>query len=64
MTDSIKGVSVIAKLLQSEKAKDKIKQTFVGKVFHSKVEKSKVTCLHPDKMDVSKDNDKDILTKW
>ena len=47
MTDSIKGVSVIAKLLQSEKAKDKIKKTFAGKVFHSKLENQRLQCLHP-----------------
>ena len=36
MADRQRGESEIAKLLQTEKAKDKIKQTFEGKVFHSK----------------------------
>lgn len=58
MADRQKGESEIAKLLQTEKAKDKIKQTFEGKVFHSKPEKSKVKCVHPTK------EDKEKLNKW
>ena len=55
MGDHTKGASEIAKLLQTENAKDKIKQTFEGKVFHSKAEKSKVKCLHPTKKELNED---------
>ena len=57
-----KGKSEIAKLLQTEKANDKIKQTFEGKVFYSKPEKTKVKCVHPSKEKLHEDKEK--LNKW
>ena len=62
MSDDQKGESEIAKLLQTEKAKDKIKQTFEGKVFHSKLEKTKVKCVHQTKEELKEDKKK--LNKW
>ena len=62
MADRQRGESEIAKLLQTEKAKDKIKQTFEGKVFHSKPEKPKVKCIHPNKEELKEDKEK--LNKW
>lgn len=62
MSNDQKGESEIAKLLQTEKAKDKIKQTFEGKVFHSKPEKTKVKCGHPTKEGLK--DDKEKLNKW
>lgn len=62
MADRQKGESEIAKLLQTEKAKDKIKQTFEGKVFYQKPEKSKVKCVHPTKEEIKEDKEK--LNKW
>ena len=62
MSDDQKGESEIAKLLQTEKAKDKIKQTFEGKVFHSKLEKTKVKCVNPTKEGLKEDKKK--LNKW
>jgi hypothetical protein len=63
MGDSQKEESEIAKLLRSESAKEKIKQTFEGKVFHSKPEKSKVKCVVPNKEHL-KVQDKEKLIKW
>ena len=62
MSDRQRGESEIAKLLQTEIAKDKIKQTFEGKVFHSKPEKTKVKCVHPTKEGLNEDKEK--LKKW
>ena len=62
MSDRQREESEIAKLLQTEIAKDKIKQTFEGKVFHSKLEKTKVKCVHPTKEELKEDKKK--LNKW
>jgi len=62
MDDRQRGESEIAKLLQTEKAKDKIKQTFEGKIFHSKREKTKVKCVCLTKEELN--DDKEKLNKW
>jgi len=62
MDDRQRGESEIAKLLQTEKAKDKIKKTFEGKIFYSKPEKTKVKCVCLTKEELKEDKEK--LNKW
>jgi hypothetical protein len=54
----------IISTLNEKSAKEKIKETFKGKVFHKKEEKSKTKCVNPDKNILASLNKGEDLYKW